>query len=419
MVAWQENEGQIVLRIREALSTEKFSERKLSEGVSLTLGSGVGETKAGLTAVLFDSRYTLESAKAWWEKNKTERFALPNTFDVPGVEIFAAGTWNGDTYTVGDLDAMVAAFNATKDKIKPYLKLGHGDEQSLLRSDELPAAGWISNLRREGKKLLADFVRVPQKIYDLITSGGYRRVSSEIYWNFTLDGEKYPKMLKAVALLGGETPAVHDLGDIIGLFTLGGEVAYSTDARPKTYEVSQGDLKQSEESEMEIEALKKSLSEAEGKLAEATKSVEVLKKDNAEKDAQIKKLSDDNAAMAKKLSDLEVAKKHSEIKAKIDKLITDKKIIPAQKEMLFTLLSNLPESAEKKYTLGEKSYNSLEEVAMAFVESSHQAPTTGGTTEQGEPLNVDLEEKAKKYAKDNKVSYKAALIAVSKAEKGE
>jgi len=100
------------------------------------------------------------------------------TKDISGVEIFASGTWNGDTFTIEDVDKIINAIDATKDKIKPYLKLVHDGKQKLLQKDGYPAAGYIEKLYRVGNKLVADFVKVPKIIYDLLKTGGYRRVSS-------------------------------------------------------------------------------------------------------------------------------------------------------------------------------------------------------------------------------------------------
>jgi hypothetical protein len=51
--------------------------------------------------------------------------------DIKGVEIFAVGTWNGDVFTSQDLDEMVLAFDANKATLRPFLKLGHNEEQTL------------------------------------------------------------------------------------------------------------------------------------------------------------------------------------------------------------------------------------------------------------------------------------------------
>jgi hypothetical protein len=50
------------------------------------------------------------------------------SYNLKGVEIFSAGTWNGDKYTVDDLHGIVEAFNETKGGVQPYLKLGHAME---------------------------------------------------------------------------------------------------------------------------------------------------------------------------------------------------------------------------------------------------------------------------------------------------
>jgi hypothetical protein len=127
-----------------------------------------------------------------------------------GVEIFEVGTHNGDTYTRADLDAMVEA--STKVGFRPPIKLGHSDKQELLQQEGLPAAGWVTNLRRVGNKLVADLVDIPKKVFELIKKGLYDRVSAEIYWDYvTKGGMKYPKVLKAVALLGADIPAVTSL----------------------------------------------------------------------------------------------------------------------------------------------------------------------------------------------------------------
>lgn len=134
-------------------------------------------------------------------------------------EIFAVGRWNGDEYSEADLDAIVEAH--PKVGFKPPIKLGHSEEQKLLDTEGLPAAGWVENLRRIGGKLVADFKGVPKKIADLIRAGGYKRKSAEIYWGYSPDGNgkaKFPRVLKAVALLGGEIPAVTSLDEILALY---------------------------------------------------------------------------------------------------------------------------------------------------------------------------------------------------------
>ena len=139
------------------------------------------------------------------------------TEDFDNQEIFSIGKWNGDEYSAADLDAMVDAFG--KVGFRPPVKLGHSDAEKFLKDEGLPAAGWVENLRRVGDKLFADFKKVPGKIADLIKAGAWRTKSCEIYWDIEDNGKKFPRVLKAVSLLGENIPAVSGLNDILALYT--------------------------------------------------------------------------------------------------------------------------------------------------------------------------------------------------------
>jgi hypothetical protein len=158
------------------------------------------------------------------------------TMDMAGLEIFQTGDWNGDTYTEKDLDEIVQAFSKTKSRLKPYVKLGHSDKQELLKSDELPAAGWISNLYRMGNKLIADVIDMPKKIYELIKRKAYKRISSELFVDIPVDGKVFPLALKGIALLGGETPAINTLDDVLALYNNQHKImAFDTEAKTRQY----------------------------------------------------------------------------------------------------------------------------------------------------------------------------------------
>jgi hypothetical protein len=129
--------------------------------------------------------------------------ADPELLTIPNVRIFAAGHWNGDLYTIEDLDAMVTA--AREIGFAVPLKIGHTKEPGA------PAAGWLANLRRVGAALVADLTALPRRIYDSIKQRSYDQVSCEIFWNLTRGGKTYPRVLGGLAILGAEIPAVSDL----------------------------------------------------------------------------------------------------------------------------------------------------------------------------------------------------------------
>lgn len=146
--------------------------------------------------------------------------AKVETYNIPGVEIFAAGTYHGMAWPRADLEQIHKNFGALGDKIKVPLKLGHTNrviEDS--EDDSPPAVGWVSALRIDGDKLVADFSDVPKVVRDLINKRAYRRVSPEIYVNY-VDGQGaiFGKTLKAVSLLGAAMPEIKTLQDITLLY---------------------------------------------------------------------------------------------------------------------------------------------------------------------------------------------------------
>lgn len=145
------------------------------------------------------------------------------TRDLKGVELLAVGTWDGHgcpeggcVFTSKDIDGMVEAHKkSTQDA---PVKLGHGDKQRLLEGTDMPAVGWIENLRRVGQKLIGDLVNVPQVVAELIDSGAYRKRSLEFHQNEEIEGKTYRYVVTALALLGATQPAVEGLKDIRKLY---------------------------------------------------------------------------------------------------------------------------------------------------------------------------------------------------------
>lgn len=190
---------------------------------------------------------TVAIKKAWgavkrsWVQGEggawVKKMAQLSTVDLPGVELFAVGTWNGDEYTEKDLDEMVEA--ATALPVDRPVFIGHDHK---VTHDGQPAVGWIENLRREGEKLLGDVMRMPAKLKDLMDAGAFRKRSAEIYWNYKdQDGNVWPRVFKGLALLGADMPAVSNLEDVLALYAgEGGDVhSYEMGAEPVEVDYSQ------------------------------------------------------------------------------------------------------------------------------------------------------------------------------------
>lgn len=135
-------------------------------------------------------------------------------------EIFSAGTWNGEKYTEAHLRELVANFERLRGEIKPPLKFGHDRGQTLTgQRDGDPALGWVERLRINGGKLIATFSGVPDVVMQAVRAGRYRCVSAEIWVNLRRGKRRLGNVLKAVALLGADLPAVTNLQDLTAYLT--------------------------------------------------------------------------------------------------------------------------------------------------------------------------------------------------------
>ena len=135
--------------------------------------------------------------------------------EMQGVEIFATGVWNGTTIKAKHLNEMASNHQLFSRKLRVPLKFGHNDEQPF--TDGQPALGWVSRLRVEGNKLLADFVDMPEKVFQVIKAGMFDRVSAEVLFGVENGEDNVGTVLVGVALLGADLPAVTDLEGLASL----------------------------------------------------------------------------------------------------------------------------------------------------------------------------------------------------------
>lgn len=127
---------------------------------------------------------------------------------VTGVEIFKAGRHkptSGDilNFLDRDLEEVVLGFDA-KEYPVPVV-VGHPQTN-------WPAYGWVSSLRVEGNKLVADFDDVDPQFSELVKAKRYRKISASF---FRPDGDSNPTpgkwALRHVGFLGAAAPAVPGL----------------------------------------------------------------------------------------------------------------------------------------------------------------------------------------------------------------
>ena len=320
-------------------------------------------------------------------KEEQKNNAVEQTFNLNGVEIFSTGIWNGDRYSEKDLDAMIENFDDVG--FEPPVKLGHNEEQSELQ-DGQPALGYISKIYKVGSKLVADFKELPKKVYDAIKRGNYKRVSSEIYWNYKANGSTFNRVLKAVALLGADIPAVTNLESIEGLYSnMGtGEVKYHYNGKESEIMEEKHDEVSVNKYEEEISQLRK-------------EKEEVMKEYQAHKD-EIKKTN---------------------IASYMESLKTEGKILPVQYKEVEALLSTATEEKVFSYSKDEKEVNlSQFELVKSILDNMPKVVEFAEISEEGgEPIvateydnaGVEVDRRAKLYISNKKAeNYGEAIKAV-------
>lgn len=332
-----------------------------------------------------------DEAKPECDCEKTETSArnhnVETTFNLEGVEIFSTGTWNGDKYTNKDLSAMVDNFDETG--FQPPLKLGHNEEQPEML-DGAPALGYVDKIYVEGSKLLANFVNLPKKVYEAIKRGNYKRVSSEIYWNYKSNGMTLDRVLKAVALLGSEIPAVTNLESISGL--------YNKDAEFKFYL----------EKEQEV-------------MDDTNISIKEFKTLQEE----LVKLKEEKALADKELDERKSQQRAEKISAFISHQKEVGRVLPAFEKQLTALLETTNDEKVYSYTAEEKTIEMSQfDLVESIIESLPKLIEFAEISESGEfvvdrlpytSAGDEVDRRAKLYIKHGKASqYSEALKLVLK-----
>lgn len=198
-----------------------------------------GDKDCDSKAVIFaNSKFSVEETRspefkipfnpvlgAEFEQNLREfirkNFTPPKLETIPEMEIFRAGTHNGDEFTTEDLNNIAQNFHALNGEVRPKLKITHRDEQETLGG--LASYGDIVDVyvkpHEDGSdRLYAKIENVPPEVTNMIRERRFPERSIEIYPEFKVGSKKdsplYKNVLKAIALLGHEMPAVTGMAPI-------------------------------------------------------------------------------------------------------------------------------------------------------------------------------------------------------------
>ena len=343
------------------------------------------------------------------------------TFNIQDIEIFSTGVWNGDKYTSKDLDQIVDSFD--KVGFDPPLKLGHDEN----KRDGQPKFGIITALKRAGEKILADFSEIPQALYEAMKRKNYDRVSSEIYFNYSEKGKILPRVLKAVALLGADIPAVTNLEAIAGLYNQDSShtkwVRYEFDKnfRQEATMHNDGD----EARKREIKEYKEKLKAAEEKGKKFSDENDLLKDAN-------KELEENKKDVTARLMKQEEISKAKNIENTVEKLKIEGKVLPKfERELKKLMQSANTETKVYCYTeTKDAKETSIELTQMEMIEKifsnmpklvhfKELSIDKGENNEDYTDPGVEVDRRTKEYMKEKSLkSYsEACKVVLSRDEK--
>lgn len=239
-----------------------------------------------------------------WQKKEMSVYV-----ELSEVEVFREGTWNGDEYTVADIDDLVANFKSLRGRLVPKVKITHKENQKDLAG--LASYGDVKDVFAKTvngvKKLFVDLVRVPEQVIDWIRSGRFAERSVEILRNITIEGKKFNNVLARVSFLGHEIPAVPGMKPI--------ELALNINMHEGVVNENLKKYNFIKEEEMPNDLLDSLKTE----FKDIRTRIDVLKtvSDEKEKTAMFEKLQNDVEVFGERISEEETAGKN------IDKLTKD------------------------------------------------------------------------------------------------
>jgi hypothetical protein len=350
---------------------------------------------------------------------------------------------NKRKFTENDLDAIISAFEkGVRSRNGVPLKLGHSEDQPLLEKAELPNAGIVSKLRKQGGKLIALIENVPKMIKEFIENKHFKTVSAGLLANFTdtVLKEKFSLVLDHVALLGQTPPAIKGLKEFDAFFVENVYMFSEENGKMVNVKIEKDDLnanddsqkvaipseedqikqKEKDMSEERIKELEAQLKAAEAEKAQLNDKLGASEKEKAEYSENLKKIEADKVEAANKAKEIEVnnfveqMKKDGKVTLALEPMVRDRinaieNFEEAKKEI--EALPVIVDFSEKG--LSDKKDEEMEE---NYKEEKEKMETNlkFSSGEEIELTHFDLHKKIEKAVKDKEyANYEEALIALS------
>lgn len=289
----------------------------------------------------------------------------------------SGGNWHD--FSQERLEKMAADYDPQKREAP--LVIGHPLTDS-------PAYGWIKQLKTKGKKLLALPACVTDSVKKAVDNKLYRYVSMRLYQ----DGG-----LRHVGLLGGTPPAIDGLAPVS--FSNADEESAEifitfSDCDDENPELIKSQMKGRQ---MELEELRRQLAEAKSQLAIANQEKEMALKEAASLKEELAKTKTDGEKATAEFAAYRDNQEKGKLQSRIDQLVKDGKVTPAEKEAVAKTAETLRQAAGAlSFAQGEDAplevyLKPLEERKQSELFGSFSAPEAG--TEKAapaEPLSAKL-----------------------------
>ena len=369
------------------------------------------------------------------------------TVDLVNVPIFSTGTWEGkgskqggDEITESTLDSWVNTYNRIGKKVKPRMILGHDGKKSNELTG-MASLGWITNLKREGKSLIADIKNIPKKIAGLIEKKALGRFSPGLYSRMNIDGEEYNNVLDHVALLGAQLPANMGLDGFIDMYEQNTEIAkeelvtYENKITKEVNKMAEGIKTFEKEYNEALDKINVALdkhTEYEATIKEKDDKITEYEAKIEETEKDIESLKSENETLKTDIETKEYEKHEAEVDTFLEEAIKEKKILPSQRAFYKTLALD---TSKKEYAYIENDkeqkcegsgFDMVKEIISNSVEFNISEETSKKTDvdknkaeskgeRSYEAKDDELHEKAMELLDKNPdMEYSAALIEVSK-----
>ncbi|TXI17671.1 MAG: hypothetical protein E6Q67_12890 [Roseateles sp.] len=311
-----------------------------------------------------------------------------------GIEIFRAGTRradNGQEYTItaADLHASAAAYDPALSEAP--LVVGHP-------ASNKPAYGWAAGLEVVGDVLrIAEHKQVEPAFAEMVNAGRFKKRSASFYHPQDPSNPK-PGIwyLRHAGFLGAQPPAVKGLKDI--------EFSEAASA------VNFSDPVELQEQPMDEET-KKKLDEAEAALARA----------NAERDAALQRAASAEGQVAS-FSEQSRQARHAAHVSFAEGEVKAGRLLPKDQAAAVAVLDRLAEGEVVEFSEGDATkkvspvefVKGLISMGTAKVQFGEFKPgeTAVGTGSAKGKSDAEIDQAARQYATQHKVSYAEALTAV-------